>query len=82
MTADNGPDLSSFPEILTTAMAAELLHVHVEYLRRMVREGRIPAHRVPGGRAMRFLRAERVAWMRSQPGVDRSPSAEARNATT
>ena len=36
---------ADFPEVLTTAMAAELLHVHVEYLRRMVREGRIPAHR-------------------------------------
>ena len=32
----------------TRAMAAALLHVHVEYLRRMVREGRIPAHRHRG----------------------------------
>jgi len=43
-TSEPAPD---FPEVLTTAMAAELLHVHVEYLRRMVREGRIPAHRFP-----------------------------------
>lgn len=78
MTADDGPDLTSFPEILTTAMAAELLHVHVEYLRRMVRERRIPAHRFPGGREMRFLREELVEWVRNQPGFDRSPSAEAR----
>ena len=78
MTADNGPDLSSFPEILTTAMAAELLHVHPEYLRRMVREGRVPAHRFPGGREMRFLREELVEWMRDQPGVDRSPAASSR----
>ena len=56
--------MDNFPEILTTAMAAELLHVHVEYLRRMVREGRIPAHRFPGGREIRFVRDE-----------DRSPSA-------
>ena len=66
---------SGFPEILTTAMAAELLHVHVEYLRRMVREGRIPAHRFPGGREIRFLRDELIAWVREQPGEDRSPSA-------
>ena len=46
VTADE--DASGFPPILTTAMAADLLHVHVEYLRRMVREDRIPAHRFPG----------------------------------
>ena len=39
---------SDYPPVLTTAMAAELLQVHVEYLRRMVREGRIPCHRFPG----------------------------------
>jgi excisionase family DNA binding protein len=65
----------AFPEILTTAMAAELLHVHVEYLRRMVREGRIPAHRFPGGREIRFVRDELIEWVRAQPGEDRSPSA-------
>jgi excisionase family DNA binding protein len=69
-----------FPEILTTAMAAELLHVHVEYLRRMVREGRIPAHRFPGGREIRFLRDELITWVRDQPGEDRSPSAAERDA--
>ena len=69
----------AFPEILTTAMAAELLHVHVEYLRRMVREGRIPAHRFPGGREIRFLRDELIAWVREQPGEDRSPSAVERD---
>ena len=66
---------SQYPEILTTAMAARMLHVHVEYLRRMVREQRIPAHRFPGGREIRFLRDELIAWVREQPGEDRSPSA-------
>jgi excisionase family DNA binding protein len=64
-----------FPEILTTAMAAEMLHVHVEYLRRMVREERIPAHRFPGGREIRFVRDELIEWVKAQPGEDRSPSA-------
>ena len=67
-----------FPPILTTAMAADLLHVHVEYLRRMVREERVPAHRFPGGREIRFLRDELIDWVRAQPGEDRSPSAEDR----
>ena len=68
-------DASGFPPILTTAMAADLLHVHVEYLRRMVREDRIPAHRFPGGREIRFHRDELIEWVKAQPGEDRSPSA-------
>jgi excisionase family DNA binding protein len=67
---------AGFPPILTTAQAAELLQVHVEYLRRMVREARIPAHRFPGGREIRFHRDELIEWVRSQPGHDRSPSRE------
>lgn len=73
--AASGESRSQFPEILDTAMAAELLRVNVEYLRRMVREERIPAHRFPGGRGIRFVRDELIDWVRSQPGVDRSPSA-------
>ena len=69
------PDAGGFPPILTTAMAADLLHVQVEYLRRMVRENRIPAHRFPGGREIRFHRDELIEWVRAQPSEDRSPSA-------
>jgi excisionase family DNA binding protein len=72
----DGAPVEPFPQILTTAQAAELLSVHVEYLRKMVREGRIPAHRFPGGREIRFLRDELIEWVRQQPGHDRSPSAE------
>jgi excisionase family DNA binding protein len=68
----------AYPPVLTTAQAAELLHVHVEYLRKMVREDRIPAHRFPGGREMRFMLDELLAWVRAQPGHDRSPGAEER----
>jgi excisionase family DNA binding protein len=63
---------TGFPPVLTTAMAAELLQVHVEYLRRMVREGRIPCHRFPGGREMRFLRDELLEWLAALPGEDQS----------
>ena len=65
-----------YPAILTTAQASQLLAVHVEYLRKMVREGRIPAHRFPEGREIRFLRDELIAWVAEQPGHDRSPSAD------
>src|ERR1700704_3099131 len=69
---------ADFPEVLTTAMAAELLHVHVEDLRRMVREGAIPAPRFPRGTEIRFLSDELTSWLRSQPGHDQSPSAVSR----
>jgi excisionase family DNA binding protein len=74
-SAAPGPPSGRYPDILTTALAAEMLHVHVEYLRRMVREHRIPAHRFPGGREIRFLRDELIEWVKAQPGDDRSPSA-------
>ncbi len=63
-----------FPPVLTAAMAAELLQVNVEYLRRMVREGRVPCHRFPGGRELRFLRDELLAWLSALPGDDQSSS--------
>ncbi len=68
------PSGAAFPPVLTAAMAAELLQVNVEYLRRMVREGRVPCHRFPGGRELRFLRDELLAWLAALPGDDQSTS--------
>jgi len=69
-----GDPRTQFPPVLTAALAAELLQVHVEYLRRMVREDRIPCHRFPGGRGLRFLRDELLAWLAELPGADQSTS--------
>lgn len=55
--------------MLTTALAAELLQMHAESLRKMVREGRIPCHRLAGGRGMRFLRDELLEWLGAQPAA-------------
>jgi excisionase family DNA binding protein len=68
--------MHEFPPVLTAAMAAELLQVHVEYLRRLVREGKVPSHRFPGGRELRFLRDELLEWLAVQPGVDAGLKAE------
>ena len=67
-------DAAGYPPVLTAAMAAELLQVNVEYLRRMVREGRIPCHRFPGGRELRFLRDELLEWLAALPGRGQSAS--------
>ena len=63
-----------FPPVLTAALAAELLQVHVEYLRKMVREGRVPCHRFPGGRELRFLRDELLEWLADLPGGRPEPT--------
>jgi excisionase family DNA binding protein len=68
------PSTADFPPVLTTAQAAELLQVHPESLRKMVREGRVPVHRFPEGRALRFIKDELLAWLASQPGEDQSGS--------
>jgi excisionase family DNA binding protein len=71
--------MHDFPPVLTAAMAAELLQVHVEYLRRLVREGKLPSHRFPGGRELRFLRDELLEWLAAQPGVNGADDHAARS---
>ena len=71
--------MHEFPPVLTAAMAAELLQVHVEYLRRLVRDGKLPSHRFPGGRELRFLRDELLAWLAAQPGVEAASDHAARS---
>jgi excisionase family DNA binding protein len=81
MTATEGSSAGAvpgeFPPVLNTALAAELLQVHVEHLRRLVRDDKIPCHRFPGGREMRFLRDELLEWLKAQPGADQSTSTKA-----
>ena len=60
--------MNEYPPVLTAALAAELLQIHVEYLRKLVREGKVPCHRFPGGRELRFLRDELLTWLITQPG--------------
>ena len=69
------PNQAEFPPVLTTALAAELLQLHVEYLRKLVREGRVPCHRLPGGRGMRFLRDELLEWLAALPARSQSSGA-------
>ena len=69
--------MNEYPPVLTAALAAELLQVHVEYLRKLVREGKVPCHRFPGGRELRFLRDELLTWLATQPGPDAASTAHA-----
>jgi hypothetical protein len=45
-----------YPPILDAAQVAEMLSMNVQMVRMYAREGRIPAYRLPGGRAYKFFR--------------------------
>ena len=56
-----------FPPVLDTAMVAEMLSMNVDVVRRMAREGDLPAYRLPGARSFRFFRDEIMEYVRSFP---------------
>ena len=58
---------SDFPQVLDTGLVAEMLGMNVQVVRRMAREGTIPAYRLPGGRSFRFFRDEVLDWLKSFP---------------
>jgi len=59
--------MEDYPQVLDTAMVAEMLGMNVQVVRRMAREGSIPAYRLPGGRSFRFFRDEVLDWLKSYP---------------
>lgn len=60
---------ADYPEVMDSAMVAEMLGMNVQIVRRMAREGEIPAYRLPGGRTFRFFRNEVLDWLRGFPVV-------------
>lgn len=52
---------------VTAAQVAHFLQVHVRTVHRYAAEGRLTAHRIDGGRAMRFRRTEVEAFVRPRP---------------
>lgn len=52
---------ADFPPIMTTADVSEMLSMNIQEVRRLVREGRLPARRI--GKAYRFFRDELVLWL-------------------
>ncbi|NOY56106.1 MAG: helix-turn-helix domain-containing protein [Actinobacteria bacterium] len=51
------------PAVMDTRQLAGLLGTNVQIVRAWVREGIIPAHRLPGGRKLTFLRHEIFQWL-------------------
>lgn len=55
-----------YPPIMDTAMVGELLQMSPVHVRRLAREGVIPAYRIEGVRAFKFKRDEVLTWFESQ----------------
>ncbi|MDP8928741.1 MAG: helix-turn-helix domain-containing protein [Actinomycetota bacterium] len=68
------PSLDGLPPVLTAGQVAELLQLNTDYVRKLARDGAVPAHRLPHGRAIRFLRDEVASWLQGLPGPDRTMS--------
>lgn len=56
-----------YPPVLDASLVAELLDMNIDTVRRLSREGVLPAHRVPGGRTFKYLKDELITWLREQP---------------
>lgn len=55
------------PPVLDAAQVARLLRLNIDYVRKLSREGVLPAHRLPGGRTFRYFKEEVLDWLREQP---------------
>jgi len=61
------------PELMNTAQAAEYLDLSVVYLRRLAKQGKIPAVRL--GHTWRYLPERLIAWMDAGcPNMSQQPS--------
>jgi excisionase family DNA binding protein len=55
-----------FPPVLDAAQVARLLNLNIDYVRKLSREGVLPAKRLPGGRTFRYFKDEILDWLREQ----------------
>lgn len=55
-----------YPPIMDTAMVGELLQMSPVHVRRLARDGVIPAYRIEGVRAFKFKRDEILGWFEAQ----------------
>ena len=79
--ADDPAD--DFPPVLDAAQVARLLSLNIDYVRKLSREGVLPAKRLPGGRTFRYLKTDILDWLRAQSvepeagdrqGAERAPN--------
>ena len=70
-----------YPQVLDAAQVAALLQLNIDYVRKLSRQGVLPAHKLPGGRTFRYFKDEVLEWLRSQPVGDARDGVEETGAT-
>jgi excisionase family DNA binding protein len=65
--ATHNPSDRDLPTVLDAAQVARMLNLNLDYVRKLSREGVLPAHRLPGGRTFRYFKDEVLDWLRAQP---------------
>ncbi|CAN5199254.1 MAG: helix-turn-helix domain-containing protein [Euzebyales bacterium] len=55
-----------FPQVLDAAQVAQLLGLSLDHVRKLSREGVLPAKRIPGGRVFRYFQDDVLDWLRAQ----------------
>jgi excisionase family DNA binding protein len=74
MEADTS--IRALPPVLSTEEVAELLRLNVKTVLAMARDGRLPAHRLPGARKVQYLATEVLATLAKAPAGGTSDDAE------
>ena len=69
--------IRALPPVLSTEEVAELLRLNVKTVLAMARDGRLPAHRLPGARKVQYLASEVLATLAKAPAGDSSDGVEA-----
>ena len=64
---DNEQSNGALPPVLSTEQVAELLNLNSRTVLAMVKDGRLPAHRLPGSRKIQYLTAEILATVARAP---------------
>lgn len=70
--------IRALPPVLSTEEVAELLRLNVKTVLAMARDGRLPAHRLPGARKVQYLATEVLATLAKAPAGDSADGVEPR----
>ena len=65
MTEAGGAE--GYPPVLTTVQVAELLDLTPQTVQQMAKDGRLPAHRLPGARKYLFFTEDVLRFVRQHP---------------
>ena len=57
-------ETAAYPPVLTTKQVAELLDLNPQTVQQMAKDGRLPAHRLPGARKYLFFTEDVLGFVR------------------